>query len=151
MIVDIRLENGILHALEENPSRHIEPAWFVSTLDGGGITRADGRILVTRGGLRVFFHRYLYEKLIGPLGKLQLMRTCEVWGCQNPRHYESVVRPKQPMSPGSAPWRKKNQAFCLHGHSLADAYLYTDKRGWAHRNCRTCKLERQAQYRSTNR
>jgi len=43
------------------------------------------------------------------------------------------------------------RAFCPRGHSMDDAYICRDGRGYEHRRCRTCRTENLGRWRLANR
>lgn len=86
--------------------------------------RADGRVVVTRDGLRVYLHRQLYKRCIGPLDPGDfLLRSCDAKECLNPWHY-SVAR--QPVGF----WERTQ---CPNGHEYSE-------RDWPTKSqrCYTC-------------
>lgn len=136
----------VLDVLRENPETHVnfDPADY----------RRDGNILVYADGLPVFLHRWLYVQLIGPLEPSQFLLgpTCDVRGCQNPRHRDisaksrpSTGRKARVLHGGVPAWKvKAERATCPWGHryTVDNTYWSTDKAGYKHRTCKQCKLDR---------
>lgn len=91
-------------------------------------TRSDGALLVYRDGLTEQLHRRLYRLAVDPeLKRKRLRRTCDRWGCQNPKHFE-VSGETDPRA----------RAACAKGHAYTDEN--TDPTG----HCRTCADARRA-------
>ncbi|WNM69762.1 HNH endonuclease [Gordonia phage Crater] len=97
-----------------------------------------GRILIDRSCKYV--HRVVYETLVGeiPTG-LHVDHLCRVRECCNPAHLEPVT-PKVNCERGE----RATRTHCPQGHSYSGENLraWTDKRGYTHRICRTCNIDR---------
>lgn len=69
-----------------------------------------------------------FEAYVGPVSDgLSVKPMCGNKLCVNPEHLELVNHGRE-MNPNS------NKKTCVHGHSLADAYVLKN----GHRRCRTC-------------
>lgn len=89
--------------------------------------RDDGIIIVSRDGLRVRLHRRLYREVFGGLGTHEfLVKTCGVFGCLNPYHYD-VTRTPRP-----------SHSRCRNGHE----YTEEDVRDDGSHACQKCRRER---------
>jgi hypothetical protein len=107
---------------------------------GGATVRGYGEVR-SHDGRTSYAHRYIYEWVRGPIAAgLQLDHLCRVPLCVNPSHlepvtnWENTLRSSHPMAAAA------RRTHCIHGHSLADAYL-RNGHGRGLRNCRTCSLE----------
>lgn len=140
----------------------VQPTHHVVAFDPTGL-QPNGRMLIEVDGLRIYQHRWLYMQLIGKLTKRDyLLLSCGVMGCQNPYHFEKSRSPVRPLpraergknlrrAPATA---RENAAktHCPQNHEYTpeNTYLWTDKRGYVHRKCRTCALRRAEQQRERN-
>ncbi len=84
-------------------------------------------------------HRFSYMIFVRELDpKLTIDHLCRNHSCVNPLHLEEVSQ-KENLQRSSIciTTMKKNQTYCIHGHSLSDKNLYVrpDKR----RECRICR------------
>lgn len=92
------------------------------------------------GGQTVYAHRYVYERLVGPVPSgLVIDHLCRNRACVNPTHLEPVSQRENCLRGERAGIR----AFaCPQGHPYSQENTYTNPQGG--RSCRTCKRERQA-------
>jgi hypothetical protein len=87
------------------------------------------------GGQRVQAHRFSYEMVHGEVAlELVMDHLCRRHLCVNPEHLEPVSNEENVARGVEA--RGGLKTHCVHGHSLADAYVY--KKG---RKCRSCAAE----------
>ncbi|MDJ0010145.1 HNH endonuclease signature motif containing protein [Gordonia alkanivorans] len=96
-----------------------------------------GRVQMDRSSKYV--HRVVYEALAGAIpGGLHLDHLCRIRECCNPAHLEPVT-PKVNSERGEA----ATKTHCPQGHPYSGENLrvWTDKRGYAHRICRTCNIQ----------
>jgi hypothetical protein len=87
----------------------------------------------------VFAHRFSYERHRGKIPDgMQIDHLCRMRCCVNPDHLEIVT-----YDENTRRGFRKTKTHCIHGHSLADAYIF---RGWRH--CRECRRqEKRSAYR----
>lgn len=104
----------------------------------GRLVHGYGQVAVGQTTKRA--HRYVYEALLGPIPDgLTLDHLCRVRNCVNPDHLEPVTQRENLMrSELTIAARNAAKSHCVHGHSLADARIYDNKR-----ECRTCERLRQ--------
>jgi len=98
---------------------------------GYGMARRRGRTFYT--------HRLAYEAFVGPIpDRLDIDHLCRTPACCNPSHLEAVTH-RENTRRGNAPSARVRRAnVCSRGHSLADAYNFSNGK----RRCRTCHRER---------
>lgn len=81
-------------------------------------------------------HRVMFESVYGPIPDgLHVHHICEVRLCVNPAHLAAVTPQQNTLASDTPARRNAMKTECVHGHSLADAYLRSDGR----RRCRTCE------------
>lgn len=81
-------------------------------------------------------HRAVYELLVGPVPDgLQLDHLCRTRACCNYQHLEAVTQLEN-VKRGRGLSARATKPNCIHGHSLADAYIRRDGR----RQCRPCAI-----------
>lgn len=119
MILTPEIEQAIVKAIEARPDRPV-------ILPSHAYNR-EGRVIVLDQGLPIDLHRYLHEKLIGPLGIHEVM-----WNEGNdPRnvnpHLFTVVA-----------GRKSPKTHCPKGHEYAGNEMPPNSRGY---RCRRCYLD----------
>ncbi len=93
-----------------------------------------------------YAHRVVYELLVSSIPKgLTLDHLCRVHPCVNPGHLEPVTNRENLMRGEgfSAVHARKTQ--CRRGHEFSKANTYEHN---GQRHCRTCRRERQREYRS---
>ena len=91
-------------------------------------------------GQRVSAHRAAYEILRGPIPDgLHIDHLCRNRSCCNPAHMEPVPARENVLRGESPSAQQARQTHCIHGHPLAGANLYVDRRG--RRHCVTCRNE----------
>jgi hypothetical protein len=73
----------------------------------------------------------------GLAGKREPDHLCRVRACVNPWHLEPVTRQTNVRRGDSPAGINARKVRCIHGHSLADAYVVMS-RGFPTRRCRTC-------------
>lgn len=93
------------------------------------------------GTSRVLAHRWSYEFFIGPIPKgLEIDHLCRNRACVNPWHLEPVtheVNTKRGVG---------SSAVCVNGHPYDVSNTEVHTRG--HRQCRTCRQNREQRARS---
>lgn len=104
-----------------------------------GARTAGGYAEAKVAGKVTYVHRFVYEAKVGPIPDgHHIDHLCRVRHCVNPAHLEAV-EPVENWERGQSPTRlNREKTHCVHGHSLADAYV--EARG--RRQCRICKVER---------
>lgn len=65
-------------------------------------------------GKRVYYHRWIYEQLHGPVGDLTIDHLCRVRCCVNPNHMEAVTNLENVQR--GARHRAKEKAYRLASH-----------------------------------
>jgi hypothetical protein len=129
---DAQTEEAVFESLREDPEACI-------TFPDRAY-RADGNVMVSRDGLVVFLHRWLYRQLIGELTPTDyLIRTCETRGCPNPYHRVMAASPSIP----------KPRGVCPNGHEYTPETELPP--GDPNGRCRICFEARQARRESTGR
>ena len=87
-------------------------------------------------------HRFLYERLIGPIPKpLEPDHLCRTRNCVAPFHLE-VVTKKTNIGRRLKGYRRTRKTHCKRGHSFKGNYVY---KGSVH--CRQCAVERLRKWR----
>jgi hypothetical protein len=91
-----------------------------------------------------YVHRLAYQLWVGPIpDRLTVDHLCRNRACCNPAHLEVVTRRENIQRGG-----KSLQTHCIHGHSLADAYVDRRADGSISRKCRPCAIDRQLRLRT---
>lgn len=121
MILTKEIEQQIIETIKENPGREV-------ILPDHSYNK-EGRVIVLDRGLPIDLHRYLHERLIGPLGMHEKM-----WNEENdPRnvnpHLFTVIAGK-----------KSPKTHCPKGHEYEGNEMPPNSRGY---RCRTCYLASQ--------
>lgn len=111
-----------------------------------------------RNGYAVFYptsratqaHRWAYLAFVAeiPADRSQLDHLCRVRHCVNPEHLQPVDN-RENQRRGDHPLAgvAARTNTCPRGHSLADAYLRTNRKtGTVSRCCRPCQRRRYAEY-----
>ena len=120
-----------------NRAGHRVSGWYTQIAIGG-----------TRPA-RVYAHRASYEHFVGPIPEgLQLDHLCRNPICINPSHLEAVTPRENTMRGFSVSANNARKTHCIHGHSLADAWIIKNTQ---QRRCRTCNTERHAKWVAANR
>ena len=105
--------------------------------DGYGRMRFPG---APSGASPVLAHRYVYEKLIGPIpAGLTLDHICRMRSCVNPAHLEPVTRRENVLRGVGITAMHARKMTCLNGHQLSGTNLvqgHLRRRGL--RRCRIC-------------
>lgn len=87
----------------------------------------------------VYVHRYVYERLVGPIPPgLVLDHLCRNRACFNPAHLEPVTQ-RENCRRGERAGQRVSR--CKHGHSYTDDNTYTNPQGY--RCCRQCRRDRE--------
>ncbi len=95
------------------------------------------------GGQVIAAHRYVYQKLVGPIPEgLQIDHLCRVRHCVNPKHLEPVEpvvnTRRSPVAPAAIRGRRTH---CDKGHPFAGENLrWRNRRGIMSRICVECTL-----------
>lgn len=107
-----------------------------------------GRVHHPAGEL--YAHRLFFTYYFGlPADGLQLDHLCRVRRCVSPDHLEAVTARENVLRGQSACAENAQKDECVHGHSLADAYVLTRRNG--ERVCRECSRQRGAVARAKRR
>lgn len=81
-------------------------------------------------------HRWSYEHYRGPIPDgLQLDHLCRNIACANPEHLEPVTQRENVLRGVGPTAINAAKTTCIHGHSLADAYINPSS---GSRMCRAC-------------
>lgn len=99
-----------------------------------GAVNSSGYPVVRDGSKVVLAHR----KAINYFGPKTVHHTCHNKRCVNPKHLKVMD-----ASENSAETSESMKERCKFGHSLKDAYTFTDAKGHTHRQCATCKKARE--------
>lgn len=84
---------------------------------------SQGRILVSRDGLRQFLHRRFYAVMVENPVPALLYRSCDTWGCQNPFHFTT---------------QRPSLGKCRNGHR----YRQQDRQQDGSMRCGQCRDQR---------
>jgi hypothetical protein len=122
----------------------IESRFFAKVTQSGncwlwvGAKHEDGYGQFWNGRRQVKAHRWVYERLVGPIPDgLQIDHLCRNPSCVNPQHLEPVTQAEN-IRRGAAPSTvARRTGMCSKGHSLDDAYV----RPSGGRECRMCRRE----------
>lgn len=96
-------------------------------------------------------HRWSYENFVGKIEPgLELDHICKNKACVNPEHLRQVTHARN-MEFNSG--LNKDVTCCPEGHSYDgdNLYIRTRKDGRVYKICRTCKKDREIEYKSNNR
>ena len=105
--------------------------WFGAQTDKGY-----GSVGIPRTGKLISAHRAVYELMKGPIADgLMVDHLCRNRCCVNPDHLELVTSRTNTLRGTTIAAANAAKLFCMHGHSLEDAYL---RDGGRQRQCRTC-------------
>jgi hypothetical protein len=86
-------------------------------------------------------HRVSYEWAKGPIPDgMELDHLCRNPACVNPDHLEAVTHGANLHRSDSVTGKRSAKTECPRGHPYdeANTYIYTDRKGYPHRQCRTC-------------
>lgn len=102
-----------------------------------------------RKGKTVRAPRFAYEDVVGPIPVgLVLDHLCRNTLCVNPSHLEPVSQRENILRGVGLPALNARKTHCLRGHPFVESNMYRTRRG---RECRKCKLSRQAKQDAKNR
>lgn len=115
---------------------------------GYGSFRLEGK---TRGA-----HKVAWELLMGPVpAGLDLDHLCRNHACVNPDHLEPVTRRENVLRGVNAiPGKHHHMAqrtHCVNGHKYTEENSYHRKDRPGHKQCRTCKRDRDREWTQANR
>lgn len=114
--------------LDENGCR----IWRRAVAKGSGY----GVCTVRRGSM-LLAHRLSYWVFKGPVtGDLVVDHMCGVRACINPYHLRLLTAEENMSIAHTA-----RKAFCTHGHRMDEenTYVFWDRKGNPHRQCRACR------------
>lgn len=90
-------------------------------------------------------HRYVYERLIGPVpAELDIDHLCRTPRCINPMHLEPVTRQVNILRGVSPSAKQAKQTHCKYGHPFDEAN--TIRRVNGGRRCRACGADATRRY-----
>ncbi len=118
-------------------SPYLGPCWiWTARINRGGYGE------ITIGTQRIRTHRWMYEKVRGPIPDgLQIDHLCRRRACCNPAHLEAVTQ-RENLLRGAGPAAKHAQkTHCIHGHPFDATNTYWRKNGT--RDCRICQAKAQ--------
>lgn len=105
-------------------------------------TNDDGYGIISQGrGRRYRAHRYVYERLVGPIPEgRELDHKCRNHGCINPRHMDPVTHKLNTLR-GDMGLHNARKTHCKHGHEFTPENTISrpGKNGKIWRECRECK------------
>lgn len=113
--------------------------------DGTVANTGYGQIGEFVGGVRKlhYAHRLSYEMHKGPIPDgLHIDHLCRVRCCVNPAHLEAVTQRTNIMRGVSSMAIKASATHCVNGHEFTEENTYYRKDGRGHRNCKSCKRNR---------
>ena len=89
-------------------------------------------------GKRWYVHRYVYEKLVGPVpeGK-EPDHLCRNRTCANPNHLEMVTHRENVLRGVGPTAQNVKKTHCVQGHPFDEANVIVRSLGW--RGCRICQ------------
>ena len=125
--------------LEANIEAKIEPepntgCWlWTGTLNGRGygLIKFDGR--------NIYAHRYVFERLVGPIPPgLELDHLCKVHCCVNPTHLEPTTHRENCLRGVSFSAINARKTTCHNGHPLSGDNLVQSALRRGGRTCRIC-------------
>jgi len=103
--------------------------WTGAKRDGYGALTIDGRM--------VRVHRWVYERLHGPIPTgLQTDHLCRNRACINPAHLELVTNKENVLRGEGVTAENHRKTHCQYGHPFDAANTRITSRG--RRQCRTC-------------
>lgn len=102
------------------------------------------------GSRLVWAHRFAYELIVGPIPEgLQLDHLCRNRNCVNAAHLEPVTNKINCLRGTGFAAENHRKTQCPQGHKYVPANTYRNALGW--RECRACKVAKQAAYRVAKR
>ncbi len=108
----------------------------------GLFTNEDGRLVVA--------HRWLYERLYGPLPARSVVHhRCHNRACVNPAHLEPITNRENVLEGDGPSAANALKTHCPNGHPYEGDNLYVDRSG--RRHCRTCRRESDQRRRDASR
>jgi len=94
-------------------------------------------------GRHVGAHGFAYQLLVGPVPDgLQIDHCCRVRHCVNPAHLEPVTCRENLMRGDTPAARHVAKTHCPQGHPLVPGNLVPFQLRRGHRECLTCRRER---------
>lgn len=129
----------VLSFIERVDLGYLTPCWIWPRATSKGY----GKVWNGAGYSQV--HRYIYERLVGPI-QSTLDHLCRVILCCNPEHLEDVTQRVNNLR-GQAPNIQRHRSdTCKHGHDLNNSWI--DRNGT--RKCRECNRLRAAARRASS-
>lgn len=111
---------------------------------GGRNQKGYGRFRV--GKNKVAVHRWVYEQTYGPIpDELEIDHLCSNRACVKLEHLEVVTHRVNVLRGNGLTAKMARATHCPHGHTFSPENTYVIKN---YRVCRTCRYERQKNWRA---
>jgi hypothetical protein len=140
-VTDIRSRH-----VSNQPINDVRPGYHYTVEDRGYVTPcwpwalsllSNGYGRLTRAGTTVMAHRWVYERLRGPIPDgLTLDHLCQVQECVNPDHLEPVTIRENILRGSGTSAHHARKTHCLRGHGFTPENTAHDGRG---RICLECQ------------